>query len=60
MTGGNDTAVRTRGVFDEYLADGYWRFDGGGLNLFHDLKDAVFGDGRVRSNANQRKVPVFH
>ena len=60
MTGGNDIAARTRGVFDECLADGYRRFDGGGLNLFHDLKDAVLGDGGVGSNADQRKISVFH
>ena len=60
MTGGNDVAVRTRGVFDECLADGYRRLDGGGLNLFHDLKDAVLGDRRVGSNADQRKISVFH
>ncbi len=60
MAGGNDTAIRTRRVFDECLADGYRRFDSGGLNRFHDLKDAVFGDGGVRPNADQRKISVFH
>ena len=60
MRGGSDVAVRTRGVFDECLANRNRRFDGGGLNLFHDLKDAVLGDGGVRSNADQRKICVFH
>ncbi len=33
MPGGNDIAIRTRGIFDERLFDGYRRFDGNGLNL---------------------------
>ena len=40
MTGGNDIAGCTRGIFDECLTNGYGGFDGNGLNLFHDLKDA--------------------
>jgi len=60
MTGGNNVAVRTRGVFDECLTNGNRRFDSGGLNLRHYLKYAVFGDRRVGSNADQRKISVFH
>ena len=60
MTGGNDIAICTRRVFDKCFADGYGGFDGGGLDLFHDLKDAVFGDGGVGSNTDQRKISVFH
>ncbi len=49
MPCGNDIAVRAGGVPNELIADGYGRFDGDRLNLFHDPEDAVLGDGSVRS-----------
>ena len=33
VPGGDDVAARTRGVLDEFIADGYGCLDGGGLNL---------------------------